>query len=60
MTGDGIDDLLERLGLLAKEAEAAAPERAAHVVLRPGTPRFTVTRDDAGAGTSRAATSSGG
>ena len=48
MTGEGIDTLLERLGLLAKEAEAAAPERAAHVVLRPGRPKFTVTRDDAG------------
>jgi GTPase len=48
MTGEGIDDLLERLGLLAKEAEAAEPERRPHVVLRPGRPRFTVTRDDSG------------
>ena len=48
MTGQGIDTLLERLGLLTKEAAAAAPERAAHVVLRPGRPKFAVTRDDAG------------
>ena len=48
MTGDGIDDLLGRLGLLAKEADNAAPERRPHVVLRPGRPRFTVTRDDSG------------
>ena len=45
MTGDGIDDLLARLGLLAKEAEAAQPERQPYVVLRPGRPRFTVTRE---------------
>jgi len=45
MTGDGIDDLLGRLGLLAKEAEAAQPERQPYVVLRPGRPRFTVTRE---------------
>jgi GTP-binding protein len=48
MTGEGIDELLDRLGLLTKEAEAAEPERAAHVVLRPGRPKFTITRDDAG------------
>jgi len=45
MTGDGIDDLLGRLGLLAKEAQAAQPERQPYVVLRPGRPRFTVTRE---------------
>jgi GTP-binding protein len=44
MTGDGIDGLLDRLGLLAKEAAAAEPERAPTVVLRPGRPRFTVVR----------------
>ncbi len=48
MTGEGIDELLARLGLLAHEAEAAAPDRRPHVVLRPGRPRFTVSRDDAG------------
>ncbi len=45
ITGEGIDELLERLGLLAKEATEAAPQREAHVVLRPGRPRFTVARD---------------
>ncbi len=44
MTGDGIDELLERLGLLAREAAAAEPPRQATVVLRPGRPRVVVTR----------------
>ena len=48
MTGDGIDALLERLGLLARAAAAAEPPRQATVVLRPGRPRFTVTRTGAG------------
>ena len=48
MSGDGIDEMLERVGLLANEAAAEAPERQTYVVLRPGKPRFTVTRDDAG------------
>jgi GTP-binding protein len=45
MTGEGIDDLLTRLGLLAREAEDTQPERQPYVVLRPGRPRFTVTRE---------------
>jgi GTP-binding protein len=45
MSGDGIDELLARLGLLAREAEAAQPQRQPYVVLRPGRPRFTVTRE---------------
>ena len=48
MTGDGIDQLLDRLGLLAKEGEDAEPERTPYVVLRPGRPRFVVTREDTG------------
>jgi GTP-binding protein len=48
MTGDGIDALLDRLGLLAREAAAAEPPRQATVVLRPGRPRFVVTRRGAG------------
>ncbi|MGZ4132222.1 MAG: GTPase ObgE [Actinomycetota bacterium] len=48
MTGEGMETLLERLGLLATEAAAAEPERQPYVVLRPGRPRFTVTRDDDG------------
>jgi GTP-binding protein len=48
MTGEGVDALLERLGLLAAEAAASQPERKPTVVLRPGRPRFTVTRRDDG------------
>jgi GTP-binding protein len=44
MTGEGIDGLLERLGLLAREAAAAEPPRRPTVVLRPGRPHFAVTR----------------
>jgi GTPase len=49
MTGEGIEALLGRLGLLAKEAVAAEPEHQPTVVLRPGRPRFTVTRREDGA-----------
>ena len=48
MTGEGIEDLLDRVGLLAEEGEAAEPERSPYVVLRPGRPRFTVSREDGG------------
>ncbi len=48
MTGDGIEELLDRLGLLAREAAAAEPPRHATVVLRPGRPRFVVTKHGAG------------
>ncbi len=48
MTGEGVDELLDRLGLLAREAEEAAPPRTTEVVLRPGRPRFTVARTPAG------------
>ncbi|CAN5767565.1 GTPase ObgE [soil metagenome] len=45
MTGEGVDELLGRLGLLARDAEQMQPERQPYVVLRPGRPRFTVVRD---------------
>ncbi len=48
MTGDGLDELLERLGLLATVAEDGEPDRRSHVVLRPGRPRFTVDREPDG------------
>jgi GTP-binding protein len=48
MTGEGIDALLDRLGILAAEGEAAAPPREPFVVLRPGRPRFTVERERGG------------
>ena len=44
MTGDGVDDLLERLGLLAQEGATIEAEYQPTVVLRPGRPRFTVVR----------------
>jgi GTPase len=44
MTGDGVDALRDRLGLLAVQAEAEAPPRTPYVVLRPGRARFTVER----------------
>jgi GTPase len=48
MTGEGVEELLEQLGSLAQEAEAAEPERAPFVVLRPGRPRFTIAREGDG------------
>jgi len=48
MTGDGLDELLDRLGLLAASAEDSVPERQTYVVLRPGRPRFTVVREPDG------------
>jgi GTP-binding protein len=42
--GDGLDVLLERLGLLAKKAVENEPERHPTIVLRPGKPRFNVAR----------------
>ena len=63
VTGEGLEVLLDRLGLLAKEAAEAEPPRSAHVVLRPGRPRFTVSRGDDGrwlvAGQSRRAVGDG-
>jgi GTP-binding protein len=44
VTGEGVESLLERLGLLAREAAAAEPPRQPTVVLRPGRPRVTVSR----------------
>jgi GTP-binding protein len=48
MTGDGIEGLASRLGLLAELAAESAPERRPHVVLRPGRPRFMVSREGGG------------
>jgi GTP-binding protein len=44
MTGEGVEPLLERLGVWAGAAAAAEPPRQPTVVLRPGRPRFTVSR----------------
>jgi GTP-binding protein len=48
VTGEGLDDLLARVGAMSKAAEAAEPEPTPFVVLRPGRPRFTVAREGAG------------
>ncbi|HYJ62057.1 MAG TPA: GTPase ObgE [Actinomycetota bacterium] len=48
VSGEGLEVLIDRLGLLAKEAAEAEEPRRAHVVLRPGRPRFTVSRGDDG------------
>jgi GTP-binding protein len=48
MTDEGLDAFRERTAIFAKEVADEAPERQTYVVLRPGRPRFTVTRDDGG------------
>jgi GTPase len=48
VTDEGLDELRSRVDAIAEEAAASEPERTTHVVLRPGRPRYTVTRDDAG------------
>jgi len=45
LTGAGLEELTHRLTVLAKEAAAAEPERTPYVVLRPGRPRFAITRE---------------
>lgn len=45
VSGDGLDELLERLRLLARDAASDEADRRSHVVLRPGRPRFTVSRE---------------
>jgi len=48
VTGEGIASLAERLGMLARQAAEAEPERGPVIVLRPGRPRFTIERTDDG------------
>jgi GTP-binding protein len=48
VTGQGLEDLLSRLGAMSKAAEAAEPEPRPYIVLRPGRPRFTVNREGSG------------
>jgi len=48
VSGLGMTDLREHLGRIAASAAAEAPARTSHVVLRPGRPRFTVSRVDTG------------
>jgi len=48
VTGEGIDELRASLRALSERAAAELPARETYVVIRPGKPRFTVTRDAAG------------
>ena len=48
VTGRGVEELASSLGVLARRAAADAPERRPHVVLRPGRPRFTISREGSG------------
>ena len=48
VTGEGLEELLARLGEMSKTAQAEEPEATPYVVLRPGRPRFTVTREGRG------------
>jgi GTPase len=48
VTGEGLDELLDRVSRLVERAVAEEPDRKSHVVLRPGRPSFTVTREDDG------------
>lgn len=48
VSGEGIEELGERLGELAARAAAAAPARRSTVVLRPGRDPFTVSADGPG------------
>ena len=45
VTGQGMDELGERLSQLAAEAAAAGPRDEPNIVLRPARPRFEVQRD---------------
>jgi GTP-binding protein len=47
-TGAGLDRLAGQLERLSRQAASEVPRRAPTVVLRPGRPRFTVTREDGG------------
>jgi GTPase len=48
VTGEGMDLLAEQLESLSRQAASEQPARTPFVVLRPGRPRFTVTREDGG------------
>jgi GTPase len=48
LTGEGMDVLVSQLARLSRRAAAEEPPRAPYVVLRPGRPRFTVSREDGG------------
>jgi GTPase len=45
VTGEGVDELAQRLDSLARAAAEAAPARESYVVLRPGRERFVVRKE---------------
>jgi GTPase len=48
VTGEGMGPLAAQLESLSRQATSEQPARTPFVVLRPGRPRFTVTREDGG------------
>jgi GTPase len=48
ITGDGVDGLRAALRSLSRDGASRLPPREPYVVVRPGRPRFTVTRDAMG------------
>jgi GTP-binding protein len=48
VTGEGMDLLAAQLEGLSRQAASEEPARTPFVVLRPGRPRFTVSREDGG------------
>jgi GTP-binding protein len=48
VTGEGLDSLTEQMERLSRHAIESQPARSPYVVLRPGRPRFTITREGAG------------
>jgi GTPase len=48
LTGEGLDRLAGQLERLSRRAASEQPARGPYVVLRPGRPRFTVTRESGG------------
>jgi GTP-binding protein len=48
LSGEGLDVLASQLEQLTRQGMAEQPPRAPYVVLRPGRPRFTVSRENGG------------
>ncbi|MGH2680312.1 MAG: GTPase ObgE [Actinomycetota bacterium] len=48
LTDEGLDVLSSQLERLTRRAEAEQPPRAPYVVLRPGRPRYTISREPGG------------
>jgi GTP-binding protein len=48
LTEEGLDVLGAQLEQLSRQGASEQPARAPYVVLRPGRPRFTISREDGG------------